>query len=722
MRQALILILLGVFTTGNAANLIPNSSFELGTAGWTVIRSGETLLPRISPVPDSPVHGSRSIRFNNSEKAVIELFGGGNVLEQGKTYTLSFYAKASEQIPIRFSCVAHSKTWKWNVHAQTETAGQEWKRHTLTFSPEETSAYLVKLDWGNHRNSRNSATVWLDAFQLEEGKYATKYAPAAKQELFLEMESRVSVDNAPLNVRCQAANYTDFEVRIPIRIEMRNTFYPETVEKTINSSVRVLPGATGSVSFTVVPERYGEYKLRLAGNIRGQTFVSVRSPYTGTLDLRQDRCLGIDYGFHDAGGGFKTGISPLMEQRVHVEQNLDLFRLSGIRLLRVGNTGSVFNWKSLEPEKGKYCFQLADQILDQARTRGFKIMMILGNMFYLRDSQTGKRTTSRVPDHVIRNAEIYRTPEKKWDGLLPSRKDWRDFANQISRHFAGRITAYEITNEPNIVIPAEPYADYVKTASREIRRNDPAALVIGGSVTTDFGGKTDRFVSIMKEKGALETCDALSFHPYNSRLDTSRIPAEANINGLKKVSGNKILWNTELYYFWDAVGALSWNGAYMQKTERPDALIRRIAIDFGEGIMQSSLLGQGQLLTDDNFPLWEGSVLFYGNGNAPNSLFAACNSASYFFTKCHPEKTLRLSPDVTAYQFHHRNNWPFVILWNKKPKQKLSLIPPDPIIVTDLFGNPLHGTQLLTDRPLFLYPRNEKEKNWIRHIQLLPEK
>ncbi len=722
MRRTLIFILFGALTAGSAANLIPNSSFELGTAGWTVIRSAETLLPRISPVPDSPVHGSRSIRFDNPEKAVIELFGGGSVLEQGKTYTLSFYAKASERIPIRFSCVAHSKTWKWNVHAQTETVGQKWKRHILTFSPKETSAYLVKLDWGNHGNSRNTATVWLDAFQLEEGRRAAKYAPAAEQELFLEMESHVSVNFEPLNVRCRAVNYTDREVCIPIQTELWNTFYPGTVKKNVNSSVRVLPGATGAVSFTVVPDRYGEYKLRLAGTSRGQTFVSIRPPYTGALDLRRDRCLGIDYGFHDAGGGFKTGISPLMEQRGSVEQNLDLFRLSGIRLLRVGNSGSVFNWRSLEPEKGRYCFQLADQVLDQARMRNFEIMAVLGNMFYLRDTQTGKRTMSRVPDHVIRNAEIYRTPEKKWDGLLPAQEDWRDFADQVSRHFAGRIAAYEITNEPNIVIPAEPYADYVKTASREIRRNDPAALVIGGSVTTDFGGKTDRFVSVMKENGALEACDALSFHPYNSRLDTSRIPAAVNIAGLKKASGNKTLWNTELYYFWDAAGALSWNGAYMQKTERPDALIRRVAIDFGEGIMQSSLLGQGQLLTDDNFPLWEGSILFHGNGNAPNSLFAACNSASYFFTKCRPEKPMRLLPDVTAYRFRHRDNWPFVVLWNKKPERKLTLKVPVSVTVADLFGNPVHGMPQLTDRPLFLYPGDGKGENWIRQVQLLPEK
>ena len=83
---------------------------------------------------------------------------------------------------------------------------------------------------------------------------------------------------------------------------------------------------------------------------------------------------------------------------------------------------------------------------------------------------------------------------------------------------------------------------------------------------------------------------------------------------------------------------------------------------------------------------------------------------------------MRLLPDVTAYRFRHRDNWPFVVLWNKKPERKLTLKVPVSVTVADLFGNPVHGMPQLTDRPLFLYPGDGKGENWIRQVQLLPEK
>ena len=53
---------------------------------------------------------------------------------------------------------------------------------------------------------------------------------------------------------------------------------------------------------------------------------------------------------------------------------------------------------------------------------------------------------------------------------------------------AGRIAAYELTNEPNICIPGEKYAEYVKIAGRAIREAAPGTIVVGGGITSDFGG------------------------------------------------------------------------------------------------------------------------------------------------------------------------------------------------------------------------------------------
>jgi hypothetical protein len=108
-------------------------------------------------------------------------------------------------------------------------------------------------------------------------------------------------------------------------------------------------------------------------------------------------------------------------------------------------------------------------------------------------------------------------------------EDWRLLVRCVARAFAGRISAYEIWNEP--LLPnsrlgyqdgsADHYADLLRVASEEIRAADPRALVIalGGSDLWAGGDQSrlaamEAFTRRLVALGAPAWADAVSVHAY----------------------------------------------------------------------------------------------------------------------------------------------------------------------------------------------------------------
>ncbi len=146
----------------------------------------------------------------------------------------------------------------------------------------------------------------------------------------------------------------------------------------------------------------------------------------------------------------------------------------------------------------------------------------------------------------------------------PSPGAYADFASAVATRYQGRISAYEIWNEPNGVtfwspVSAKAYTDLLKAAYPAIKAADPSATVIGGvlgAVGTIAGISTsaDSFVSQMYADGAHGFFDALSYHPYHyvtpfSQGTSAGEPIEqvAAIRALMLANGDGALklWATE---------------------------------------------------------------------------------------------------------------------------------------------------------------------------------
>ena len=143
---------------------------------------------------------------------------------------------------------------------------------------------------------------------------------------------------------------------------------------------------------------------------------------------------------------------------------------------------------------------------------------------------------------------------------------WGDFVTAVATRYEGRVSDYEVWNEPNYNVfwapepDAAQYTELLKVAYTAIKTVDPNAVVIAGSVgaTQYHPGLTINpvtFVDQMYDAGAGGYFDAIAFHPYAYSLAFSQgedkpatpISQAEQIYAIMVANGdgNKKIWATE---------------------------------------------------------------------------------------------------------------------------------------------------------------------------------
>ncbi len=140
------------------------------------------------------------------------------------------------------------------------------------------------------------------------------------------------------------------------------------------------------------------------------------------------------------------------------------------RSLRLWDTRTA--WLHLEPARGQYVFDQLDALVAKATANGVDdITLVLGG----------------TPQWA---ASSIQATDASWMGpgsaSMPNDLGaWAGFADTVARRYAGRITSYEIGNEPNLRTfwsgTAEDYARFVTTAADAIRAADPAATIVANA-------------------------------------------------------------------------------------------------------------------------------------------------------------------------------------------------------------------------------------------------
>lgn len=186
-----------------------------------------------------------------------------------------------------------------------------------------------------------------------------------------------------------------------------------------------------------------------------------------------------------------------------------------------------------------------------------------------------------------------------------NRAAYARFVGAAARHFAGRILAWEIWNEPNLSDPwggpsdAAAYTRLLAAAYRAIHNAAPDAVVVSGGLSPAPASASGHigavaFLQQMYAAGAAPVSDAIGFHPYSwPLLPKDRVPwngwqimaSELRAVMVKHNDAAKQIWITEY-------GAPTAGG--------------REAVS---PVMQAAMLRQAEMLARE--APWAGPLLWY---------------------------------------------------------------------------------------------------------------
>jgi hypothetical protein len=195
---------------------------------------------------------------------------------------------------------------------------------------------------------------------------------------------------------------------------------------------------------------------------------------------------------------------------------------------------SAVAWPSLEPSKGQWSFGTLDSIAALAENEHAEILLPLG----LSPPWASARPTE-ASAYGPGNAAPPRDIE-----------DWKEYVRTVATRYRGRITHYEIRNEPNLPRFFSGSADEMLMLAREahdiLKEVDPKNIVVSPSATSGEAGLA--WLQAYLGAGGGATCDVVGFHFYTGgkrpetirtlALHARRILTQAHLASMP-------LWNTE---------------------------------------------------------------------------------------------------------------------------------------------------------------------------------
>lgn len=206
-------------------------------------------------------------------------------------------------------------------------------------------------------------------------------------------------------------------------------------------------------------------------------------------------------------------------------------------LVRLWDTRTM--WKDLQPEPHRWDFsntgfRRLDLYVDHIRKHSpaTRILYVLG--------QTPQWASSAPQSHSP-YGEGHAAPPRDLE-------DWRDYVRTLARRYAGRITHWELWNEPDYRIfylgSVETMVEMARIAHEELKAADPRNTIVSPGLTASQGLRwLDRFLAA----GGGRYVDVIGFHWYYSFHPEGLAAFIDNVRGVMRAHGvdHKPLWNTE---------------------------------------------------------------------------------------------------------------------------------------------------------------------------------
>lgn len=196
-------------------------------------------------------------------------------------------------------------------------------------------------------------------------------------------------------------------------------------------------------------------------------------------------------------------------------------------------------WPSIEPSPGAFNFNRLDRYVDIAASQGLALILPLG---------LSPRWASARPDEE----SAYGPGQAAEPADIAA---WERYVTALATRYKGKISAYEIWNEPNAVFfysgSISKLVELTCAAHRLIRSIDPGAQIVSPGATYQEAGAQwlDEFLAA----GGGACVDIIGFHFYTQAHEAPEalVPISAAVRAAMRrhQQDAKPLWNTESGWF-----------------------------------------------------------------------------------------------------------------------------------------------------------------------------
>ncbi len=676
----------------DARNVIANSSFECGVAGWGSYAPNLTswsgnVYRQLGEIDETTaIHGQRSLRVRLDKQhapvfhwdyfdAVVDpvhtllaAHVGWVPLDPGRPCVLSCYLKA-DRPHVTATLLAHQSTG--GILRRSVEVDTEWRRYTFAFTSRADYAWTaVGLDL--QRSDIQEATLWVDAVQLEFADRPTDFATRSDVETLIETPSLGNIFTDPrhgMTVDVCMWNGAGTARTVRGRLVATDFFDREVLSSEVQHEVGA--GEHARVRITdFLAERRGFF--RVSWQPEGDD-----SAFEQTL-----RCALID--------PYQHADSPFgMNHAYSWDFLLQLCKTAGLTWMRDWSA----KWHTVEPQQGTWDFSKTDPQIDRVLAAKLNPLMLLpfasapwcsdADMDVIREYTQGNKYRE------LRS--VVACPAN--DPAL-----FRNYVSRTAEHYRNRIGYYEIMNEPLYTTYAVPerfgydmqdYLQILRDAYKTIKATQPDTQVVGGIGTWVDRHQVHEFI----DAGGLRWCDVMDIHLY-----PVTIPPEIYGKDLaqcwRKMQERgeaKPIWLTEIGCYADddpyrtpsVIGDSAMSRAnWPSEREAAEGLVKTAAVFLSHGV--TKIFYHAGTCGPINGR--DGGGIFFEYGGAPRKMYVALNALTKRLGPSpRPLPPIEAAGRLYAYLFETEDG-ALAIVWSPS-EQSLSIPIDDHVVASDLMGN-----------------------------------
>lgn len=632
-------------------------------------------------------HGSKSLRINAVRRGRYGLNSRVYILEPGKKYTLSLYAKADKPVRLGFQLTSTRGAHSVGIDGAAVLDG-EWKRYSVTGTlteGEKFPTYKKRYFFSVFFYDSPGAAIWIDGIQLEEGGL-TDYAPGNDAEINVRHPRDGNIfylgeKPPPATI---AIYTTKPRSEHSVNITTRNLYTGEVIGtrtlKTPKDKMR------HDIRYDVPVLSRGSYAIDAELCMEGKTVSASRFIFCfiSRLDLAmsvpaEKSYLGVhgDFGmsplgWNPEGDFFYTGPRPGWFH--------EILRDLGIHWQRTDSLSPMFVCRK---EKGGLYDKHVESMARYYKGFGVNLMPTIGAGNFRGPAWITSGTKSVRTGLPLFDLDGYRMYLEKLLKAAPSINYWETF------------------NEPssNSGFSPKEFYELQKVSYETVKSVRPDDTVIGLCPTSDLGGNLTSWTKSLIELGTLEYTDVISAHGYYSHYGKpgSR-SAYRELQELVPEKHRNMPW-------WDTETLLPSQSLY-------DMISMEIApLAYGFGNWQFTPVEQavrGIGIFAETFALgvrrqfihaWLPSPIFYGptgslfeHDLSPRPILPAIDAFNELIDGGEPKGTVDLGGDNKCY-FIEKNGVPVVFFQTDKPQKIEIPVSYRSVTVLDLMGNPVRTSR-----------------------------